>query len=223
MENSKKLFTKTSLLDNCDRNEKLEDNWHIKIKKQLENEVWALPFFILFIIIFSWWAIAACFEDLPSGVIFAVFDLFFLCGIIWGVKTNKSMLNHINNWTVIKKKVKVISFSYYSYDDDHIIKSWYEVFASDWLKMYSRNFAGAVTRSRPLLIQEAKDVECKIKSLEEQLKYVWRKDKIRIKNEIKWLQLKNKYLLYNGKEIHIWDEVTLYFDPDNPRNYIMDI
>ena len=257
MEDSNKTKFACSKVSNIAvENEKNREDEIDRVKKKLENEMKSLPILLVFLLVFSCWAVAACLQDLFVGILFSIFVLVFWCIIIKGITRNRVLLKHVKNWTVVKKKAEITKFSYYhkSGNKDHSSESWYDIVANDWDYSFTKRLEGArlnvwswLTVDREYLLSEGipfspndskfdevsidrrnRDLECKIESLNEQLKYVWWLDKMKIKSEIIGLQKeKTKWipicLIYEDKKFFIWDLITVYVCPDNSKYYFIDI
>lgn len=257
MEDSDKTkFASPKVSNIAVENEKNREDEIDRVKKKLENEMKSLPIFLVILLVFSCCAVAVCLQDLSAGILFSIFVLIFWCRFVKGIVWYRILLKHVKNWTVVKKKAEITKFSYYykSGNKDHSSESWYDIVASDWDYSFTRRLEGAwlnvwswLTIDKEYLLSEGipfspddskfdevsidrrnRDLECKIESLNEQLKYVWWLDKMKIKSEIielqkeksKWIPI---WLIYEDKIFFIWDVITVYVSPDNPKYYFMDI
>jgi len=206
----------------------MEENRKIdftKIRKILEKNNNASTWIFLFFCVFTGFSLiffGMCFipymirEFSIFEVIFIVF-WFWILGLFWHVilkwrKTEKVLLKHISDWTIIVKKPKITEFEYYyDSDSDGHSSSWYIVVAEDWWVKYKSSkisnsfftWGNWITidknyylqREIPYSLHDAmylksveyvkvKELEQQIKILKDQFDYIDEKEKKKLNKEI---------------------------------------
>jgi len=215
--------------------------------------IFFLAFFVLFILVFTVFAFRSnaiawmfCLFMLIWAFAFLVYMVSYCCEY-------KSLCNHLKKGTVLIERVSIDSFEYYSFDEDSwyyvICYNWWEKYKENlkwaqsylhwWCKVdlidrdYCKKKWVPYSPNDPKYDEEAmnkkkKNMYSKIELMEKQLKDAKWKDKDEIKEEIRKLNDEMKkivppYVYYKNRRLYIWDEITVYINPNNHNNYIMDI
>ncbi len=254
-----------------------------KIRKILEKNYEANEIIWLVICIFTWVFVIIWFNILSSiwnelsgwdwlYLVLALLFCWWILGAFWYTilhwrKAEKTLLNHINNWTIVVKRPIITEFQYYyDRDSDGHSESWYRVIATDWLMEYKSpkimnsffTWEWWITIDKDYYIQRwipyslndsaylksleyarFKKLDQQLEMLKEQYNYLDEKEQKKLMKEIKELE-KEKILLLPHHlvsrwatyviwsepiitECYIWDEINVFVDPDNPKNYLMEI
>ena len=230
------------------------NNNNRKQKSELPKPIGCLiALIVLWILFLIWWFFLSMwiemYKDAPFRwkIIFRIFILLAVCYIVLKIIRISHLHKAVESWTAIRKKAKVIDFSYgyngWGGEDD--TSNWYYVVVSDWIDDYDWMFhrwariiwkldedlkkdefykENGITLDLNNRDITRKQLDQKISEIELQMSDVWFFKKWKLKVKI-W-ELKNKkndlepYHLHTREwDFYIWDEYTILIDPDDPSNY----
>lgn len=155
-------------------------------------------------------------------------------------RNNASLYKHVNSWTIIVKKAEITKFEYYySKDDDyHTSTKWYYIIAMSWDSSYKSDLLegaklsewyGKISVDKSYfqgnnnLVEENKLLTQGSENnvIISKLWWILNNQNLYGTNDTNWWHLPS--LMCEDKKWDLWDEVTIYVDPDNPENYKMEI
>jgi len=234
-----------------------------KIRKILEKNNSASTWIFVFISIFTWISVVVWILIILNADLYGWERLYLLLGfafwfwilsLFWNAilkwrKREKTLLKHINDWTIIVKKPKISEFKYYyDSDSDGHSSSWYIVVAQDWWDEYESSkisnsfftWERWITIDKNYYLQrwipyslddprylesmeyvKAKELEQQIKILKDQCAHVDEKEQKKLNKEIKELE-KERMLLLPQHLISRWATYVIWSESINTDCYIWD-
>lgn len=234
-----------------------------KIRKILEKNNSASTWIFVFISIFTWISVVVWILIILNADLYGWERLYLLLGfafwfwilsLFWRTilkwrDAEKSLLKHINDWTIIVKRPRITEFEYYyDSDSDGHSSSWYIVVAQDWWVKYksSRISNSIFTWERWITIDKnyylerkipyslndsmylkseeyarVKEIDQQLKTFNDQLNYVDEKEQKKLNKEIKELE-KEKILLLPQHLISRWATYVIWSESINTECYIWD-
>ena len=148
---------------------------------------------VIIVIFFIFWSFVSLLIWLPKLVILCmVLCALIVWSIVWNEKRQEKLINLVKSWKIIVIETTIIDFKV-SRDDDFKSILWYYIISSDWDKKYKSN----LLKHAILSWDDVDD------------SYV---------DEYKRYSILK---LHNGKIFRIWDKISVYIDPDNPKNYFV--
>ena len=128
--------------------------------------------------------------------IFILIPIWMLYYVFRTVKLSRSLKKHIENWTIISKEIEITKFDHYYSSDEDGTTEWYYIEGTDWSEIYkSKLFENAMLSW-----------------------WYYRGSVDKDSLHSKWISQSPK-LIYSWGSASIWDRVIVLIDPDNPKNY----
>ena len=158
----------------------------------------------------------------------------------------KRFVQHLEDWSVIVKTVKISKFvQYREHNDRGADHRWYYFIASDDDRSYTsgryegakcfwKDKLGAQTYINLWISFDENNRELMRKELIEKIKFLkvqkweaWLFDKIKFRKEISdhtdaLLDLQQYHIHLNWKNLYYWSEIKVYIDPDDIKTYVLD-
>ena len=110
--------------------------------------------------------------------------------IVWNEKRQEKLIDLVKSWKIIIIETTITDFKV-SHGDNFKTILWYYIISSDWDKTYKSNLL-----EHSLLSGDDVDDS----NIDEYKRYSVLK-------------------AHNGKSFRIWDKISVYLDPNNPKNY----
>jgi len=151
----------------------------------------------------------------------------------------KDVDEHIRSWYIVVARDSWVEYK--SLEDSKAFFTW-ESWISINKNYYSQRWI-PYSLNDPMYLDsmeyvKTKQLEQQVKTLKDQIVYVDGKEKKKLKKEIAWLEKEIDlllpqhlishwpYLMWSKSIIthcYIWDEINVFVDPNDPKNYIMEV
>ena len=148
---------------------------------------------VIIVVFFTFWSFVTLLMWLPKLIIlWVILCALIVWAIVWNEKKQERLIELVKSWKIIVLETTITDFEVSTGDDFSSIL-WYYIISSDWDKTYKSNLLEYAFLSG----DDVDDSDV---------------------NENK----KHSVLKSFSWSFQIWDKISVYVDPDNPKNYFVD-
>lgn len=149
---------------------------------------------VIIVVFFTFWSFVTLIMWIPKLIIlWIILCIVIVWAVVWNEKKQERLIELVKSWKIITVETSIIDFEVFTGYDNSSSVSWYYIICSNWINVYKSN----LLERAPISLDNINDFK---------------------NNENK----KNRILKTADWVFQIWDKISVYVDPNNPKNYFVD-